>query len=179
MADSAPVAGRDPRFRKYRASLWVIYFALIALGVGLMIVSVARQLRDPPRRAAVGPLPTRAALRVCLADLEALFLEQNERAWSLGATIERRAPFAAWNEWAREWERRVDDLSDRCQLDVHDPRQVGFDERTEMAAARDAMRALNRTYGVHVNRFAGEHGDLVRAASEALAHARTAVLRGK
>jgi hypothetical protein len=156
----------------------VVYFALIALGVGIMVASVARQLRGPPRRAAGGPLPTRAALRVCLADLELLFGEQNQRAWELGAGIEGRAPFAEWNDWSREWERRVADLSDRCQLDVHDAKQEGFAERTEMAAARDAMRALNRTYGAHLDRFAAEHGDLVRAASEALAHARSAVLRG-
>jgi hypothetical protein len=157
----------------------VIYFALIALGVGLMVASVARQLRGPERRAAGGPLPTRAALRVCLSDLELLFRELNERAWALGARIEEHEPFAAWSEWSQAWERQVADLSDRCQLDVHDSRQPGFPERTEMAAARDAMRALHRTYGTYVNRFAGEHADLVRAASEALAHARSAVLRGR
>jgi hypothetical protein len=172
-----PVSGRDPRFRRYRASLWVIYFALVALGVGILVVSVGRALRGPPRRGASGPLPTRAALRVCLADLEALWQEQNERAWALAGQLERPDPFASWALWARDWELRVDDLADRCRLDVTNPREEGYAERTELAAARDALLALHRAYGLHVQRFHQEHGDLAEAAAEALAHARVAVQR--
>ena len=169
------MSGRDPRYRPYRASLWILYFGAIALGVGILVVSVGRQLRGPPRRGPAGPPSTRAALRVCMTDLDALFREQNERALALAAQIERPAPFEAWGEWARGWEARVGDLSDRCGLDADDPKQMGHKERTEMAAARDAILAVHRAYSVYVQRFAAEHGDLVRAASEALAHARSAV----
>jgi hypothetical protein len=164
---------RDPRFRRYRASLWILYFGAIALGVTILVGSVARHLRAPRRVAASG-VPTRAALRVCVNDLEALFDEQNRRALGLAADLEHKAPFEAWNAWAREWEARVADLSDRCALD--DVRGVDAAARSEMAAARDAILALHRAYAAHVNRFAAEEGDLVRGAAEALAHARAAVV---
>jgi hypothetical protein len=170
---AAVPAPNDPRYRKYRASLWVIYFGAIALGVGILIFSVARHLRGP-RRISSGPPPTRAALRVCLGDLEALFHEQNQQAWVLASELERTAPFRRWQEWSAGWEKRVDDMSDRCGLDADDPHQAGFAERGEMAAARDAMRALHRAYEQSVSRFAAEHGDLVQAASESRAPPRVA-----
>lgn len=173
---SAAVSGRDPRYRPYRAAMWVAYFAAIVVGVGILIGSVATHLRGA-RRGPAGPPPTRAALRVCLSDLESLYREQNQRAWGLAAELEDPQPFQRWNEWARGWETRVADLSDRCGLDAGDEKQVGWHERTEMAAARDAMLALHRAYGLQVNRFASEHGDLAQAAAEALAHARVAVAR--
>ena len=73
------------------------------------------------------------------------------------------------------WEHRVKDFSDRCGLDADDPKAPGFAERTEMAAARDAMLALHRAYTAQVNRFGQEHADLARGAAEAFAHAREAV----
>ncbi|MBI5066666.1 MAG: hypothetical protein HZB56_00385 [Deltaproteobacteria bacterium] len=165
--------GRDPRLRPYRAALWVTYFAVTLFGIGLLIFSVARHLKGPPRPPHSGELPTRAALRLCLGDLEELYREQNERAWALGAEFEGKDPLATWNAWARIWERKVDDLTDRCRLDASD--REGYKERTELAAARDAMLALHRAYQAQVNRFAQEEGDLANAAAEALAHARQAV----
>ena len=64
------------------------------------------------------------------------------------------------------------DLSDRCRLDV--TKGEWAEQRSEMAAARDAMLALHRAYTTQVNRFAEEQGDLARAAAEALGHAREA-----
>jgi hypothetical protein len=175
VAEFPPVSARDPRYRPYRAFLWALYFGCVLLGVGLVIVSVARQLQGPQRGPPGAVPPTRAALRSCIADLEALFREQHQRAWALGGELEGRAPFEDWNAWSHGWERRVDDLSERCALDVDDRSQAGFEARGEMAAARDAMRALHRAYALHLNRFAAEQGDLVRGAAEALAHARAAV----
>jgi hypothetical protein len=176
---SPRVAARDPRFRPYRIALWVAYFSAIILGVGLMVFSIARQLRGPATPpAAAGPPPTRAALRECLADLEVLFREQNERAWRLGTDFEAPDPFGSWSEWSVRWERRVRDFSDRCGLDADDPKAFGFAERTELAGARDAMLALHRAYTAQVNRFAAEHADLARGAAEALAHARETVKNG-
>jgi hypothetical protein len=173
------VSTRDPRYRPYRAFLWALYFGCVLFGVGLVIVSVARQLRGPERGAPGAAPPTRAALRVCLVDLEALSNEQHRRAWALGGELEREQPFEDWNEWSRGWERRVDDLSERCALDADDRDAPGLAARTEMAAARDAMRALHRAYSLHLNRFAAEQGDLVRGAAEALAHARIAVAQAR
>lgn len=172
----APVAPRDPSLRPYRAAMWVVYFAATSLGIGILISSVARHLRSPARPAPSAALPTRAALRLCLSDLEGLFREQNHRAWALGAEFEGPDPLATWNLWARRWEQRVDDLSDRCRLDATD-RGEGSAERAELAASRDAMLALHRAYQAQVNRFAQEEGDLASAAAEALAHAREAVGR--
>jgi hypothetical protein len=155
----------------------VIYFAAIVLGVGIVVVSVAKQLRGPARRGPPAPPPTRAALRLCLADLEDLFREQNQRAWRLAADLERPAPFRTWQDWAQDWAARLDDLSDRCGLDADDPKQDGYAERSELAASRDALKALHRAYGQHVARFAADHGELVQAAAESLAHARIAVSR--
>lgn len=160
--------------------MWIAYFSAIVLGVGLMVTSIARQLVGPPTRSSVtaGPPPTRAALRECLDDLEALFREQNERAWQLGTYLEAPDPFGSWSEWSIRWERRVRDFSDRCGLDADDPKAFGFTERMELAGARDAMLALHRAYTAQVNRFAAEHADLARGAAEALAHAREAVTNG-
>jgi hypothetical protein len=170
----APVPERDPRLRPYRFAMWVLYFAVALGGIGLLVFSVAQHLRGPPRAAVAGALPTRAALRLCLTDLEGLYREQNQRAWALGVEFEGPDPLGTWNNWARRWEQRVDDLVDRCRLDSSD-RGEGYRQRVEMAAARDAMLALHRAYQAQVNRFAQEEGDLARGAAEALAHAREAV----
>jgi hypothetical protein len=171
------VAPRDPRLRPYRAALWIVYFSVLLLGIGIVAVSVGRSLRGPERPARQeGQLPTRAALRVCLTDLELLYREQNQRAWALGTDFEGLNPIAAWNLWSRDWERRVDDLGDRCRLDAGGP-GVDAVARGELAAARDALLALHRIYVAQVNRFAQEEGDLAQAAAEALAHAREAVAK--
>jgi hypothetical protein len=169
------VAPRDPRLRPYRMAAWSIYFLTILVGVGFLVTSVVKTLRGRGRRAppvATSAIPTRATLRVCMADLDALYLEQNQRAWALGAQFEGASPLAAWRDWAPRWEERVGDLSDRCRLDV--VKGEWADQRSEMAAARDAMLALHRAYSAQVNRFAEEQGDLARAAAEALGHAREA-----
>jgi hypothetical protein len=172
------VSTRDPRLRPYRTALWIAYFAVVLLGVGLLAISVARSLRGPPRPSREpGPLPTRAALRGCLSDLEMLAKEQNLRAWALGAEFEGPHPLASWNAWSREWERRVDDLSDRCRLEGGSGQDAAA--RGELAAARDAMLALHRVYAAQVNRFAEEEGDLAQAAAEAMAHAREEVGRAR
>ena len=169
---------RDPRLRPYRAALWVVYFGVVLLGMALVSVSVARSLRGPSRPATTaGPVPTRAALRVCLADLELLYREQNQRAWALGTEFEGPDPFATWNAWSHEWERKVEDLTDRCRLD--DASGEDAAARAELAAARDALRALHRAYAAQVNRFAQEEGQLAQAAAEALAHAREEVGRAR
>ncbi len=169
---------RDPRLRPYRAALWIAYFVVVLLGIGLVSVSVGRSLRGPSRPAKeVGPLPTRAALRVCLTDIEILYREQNQRAWALGTEFEGLDPLASWNSWSREWERKVDDLTDRCRLDGASGEDAAA--RAELAAVRDALLALHRVYAAQVNRFAQEEGDLARAAAEALAHAREEVGRAR
>jgi hypothetical protein len=170
------VAPRDPRLRPYRTALWITYFAVVLLGIGLFSLSVARSLRGPSRAAkAPGALPTRAALRVCLTDIEALYREQNQRAWALGLEFEGKDPLGTWNAWSRDWEEKVDDLADRCRLDSASGEDAAA--RAELAAARDALLALHRAYAAQVNRFAQEEGDLAHAAAEALAHAREAVGR--
>ncbi len=176
--DIRAVSPRDPRLRPYRVALWIVYFGVALFGIGLMSVSISRSLRGPPRAArAPGPLPTRAALRVCLVDLEALQHEQNVRAWALAGELEMRDPLGAWNAWSRDWERRVEDLSDRCGLDAASGTDAA--ERSELAAARDAVLALHRAYAAQVSRFAQEHGDLLQVVAEALAHAREAVARAR
>jgi hypothetical protein len=110
-----------------------------------------------------------------MADLETLYREQNERAWALGTEFEGPDPLSTWRLWSPKWEERVEDLSDRCRLDETSSGEEWLAERTEMAAARDAMLALHRAYNAQVNRFAQEEGDLARAATEALSHAREAV----
>lgn len=154
---------------------WILYFAAIAVAVGFFAVSVVKTLRgrtrgSPP--AATSALPTRATLRVCMDELDQLYQEQNQRAWAMGTRFEGASPLAAWRDWAPRWEERVADLSDRCRLDV--TRGDWGEQRAEMAAARDAMLALHRAYTAQVNRFADEHGDLARAAAEAMTHARKA-----
>lgn len=169
---------RDPKLRPYRAAMWVTYFVALLLGIGLFTGSVMRNLRGPdrPPRTA-GPLPTRAALRACMGDLEALYREQNERAWALGSELEQPDPIGRWVAWAKGWELRVDDLSDRCRLDQGSGQDSGA--RAELAGARDALLALHRVYAAQVNRFAQEKADLAQAAAEALAHAREAVGRAR
>ncbi len=171
---------RDPKLRPYRTVAWILYFLAIAIAVGFFLVSVVRTLRGRARRAppvATSAIPTRATLRVCMDDLDALYVEQNQRAWAMGSHFEGASPLSAWRDWAPRWEERVEDLSDRCRLDV--PKGEWAAERTEMAAARDAMLALHRAYTAQVNRFADEHGDLARAAAESMAHAREVARPGK
>jgi hypothetical protein len=168
---------RDPRYRPFRIALWVVYLLVVGVSVGLAVRSIVKHLRAPHRPAAVGVLPTRAAMRVCVNELEALHREQSQRAWRLGDEIAEGEPVERWQIWSREWQQRVDDLADRCRLDAGDPDPQGFGGRVELARARDAVLALHRAYAAQVNRFAREDGELARAASDALEAARSALAR--
>lgn len=164
---------RDPRFRPFRIALWVVYLTVVAVTIGLTIRSVVKNLRGPPRPSVT--LPTRAAVRVCLTELEGLHREQNERAWKLGSDLaEGGEAVRRWQAWSREWEQRLDDLSSRCRLDTDDH---AFPGRAELAAARDAVLRVHRGYTLQVNRFAQEQASAAHAAAESLAAAQAAVSR--
>jgi hypothetical protein len=171
------MANRDPRLRPFRVALWAIYLTVVFVAVGLTIRSVAKNLRGPHRASAARALPTKAALRVCVVELEALHREQNERAWKLAGDVGETDAVARWQAWAREWEQRVEDLADRCHLDADSPEGAGYAGRAELASARDAVLAVHRAYAAQVNRFAQEEADLARAAAAALRDARSAAVR--
>ncbi len=171
------MAPRDPRYRPFRLALWAAYFVALVLGLVVLLSSIVKHLRGPHRPAYTGALPTRASLRVCVAELEALHREQNGRAWKLAEQIGTEDAIPRFEVWARDWEQRVDDLSDRCRLDASDPDPQGFGGRTELARARDAMLALHRAYRQQVNRFAQEDENLARDAKVALERAEEAVQR--
>ncbi len=169
---------RDPRYRPFRIALWVVYLLVVGVSVGLAVRSIVQNLRAPHRPAAVGVLPTRAALRVCVNELEALHREQNARSWRLADEISEGESVDRWQAWAHDWEQRVDDLADRCRLDATDPDPQGFGGRAELARARDAVLALHRAYRAQVNRFAQEDAELARSAADALDKAKGALQRG-
>ena len=168
---------RDPRYRPFRVGLWTLYLGVIAFALLVVVTSIVRHLRGPHRPPTTGALPTRAALRVCVADLDALHREQNQRAWRLADEVGEGDAIQRWEIWAREWEQRVDDLADRCRLDAGDPDPQGFGGRQELARARDAVLALHRAYRAQVNRFAQEEANLARSAARALETAREAAAR--
>ncbi len=165
---------RDPRLRPFRIALWAIYLTVVAVAVALTIRSIVTSLRGPPRPSAT--LPTRAAVRVCLTELEALHKEQNERAWRLSSELADGAgAVRRWQAWSHDWEQRLDDLSGRCRLDADDREPTGFAGRKELAEARDAVRRVHRAYALQVNRFAQDEANLARGAAEALRAAHAAV----
>ncbi|HET6437106.1 MAG TPA: hypothetical protein VML50_06795 [Anaeromyxobacter sp.] len=168
---------RDPRNRPFRIALWTVYFVVLAFALSVTVTSIVRHLRGPHRPAATGVLPTRAALRVCEADLEALHREQNQRAWRLAEDVGEGDAVRRWEAWARDWEQRVDDLSDRCRIDAGDPDPQRLGGREELRRARDAVLSLHRAYRAQVNRFARDQADLARDAAAALLQAREAVTR--
>jgi hypothetical protein len=168
---------RDPRLRPFRIALWVIYLTVVGVAVGVTIRSVVKNLRGPHRPSAAGVLPTRAAVRVCVVELEGLHREQNERAWRLGEQVGEADAVARWRSWALDWERRVEDLADRCHLDRAGPESDVYAGQRELAAARDRVLALHRAYSARVNRSAQEEANLARAATAALREARRAVAR--
>ena len=170
------MAPSDPHLRPFRIALWALYLTVVAVAVGLTIRSVVKSLRAPHRPPAARALPTRATLRVCVTELESLHKEQNERAWRLGSEVGESDAVARWQGWAREWEQRLDDLGERCHLDVggEDAEYAG---RAELANARGAVFAVHRAYAAQVNRFAREEASLARAAAAALAEARAAAAR--
>ena len=120
------------------------------LALAVVVTSVVRNLRGPHRPPATGALPTRAALRVCVTELEALHAEQNERAWRLADEIGEGDAIERWEVWAREWEQRVDDLADRCRLDAANPIRRGS------AAARSSPVPATRCSSSTAPRGAGE-----------------------
>jgi hypothetical protein len=153
------------------------HLTVVGVAVGLTIRSVVKNLRGPHRPSAVGVLPTRAALRVCVTELEALHREQSERAWRLGSDMGESDAVTRWRAWAQEWEQRVGDLADRCHLDGDAPDPRAFPGRQELASARDKVLAVHRAYSMQVNRFAQEQANLARGATAALQEARRAVWR--
>lgn len=158
-------------------ALWALYLTVLAIALAVVFTSIIRHLRGPHRPAVTGALPTRAAIRVCVTELDALNREQNLRAWRLGDEIGEGDAVARWDTWSREWEQRMDDLADRCRLDARDPDPQGFGGRQELARAREAVLAVHRAYRTQVNRFAQESADLSRRAAAALQSAREAVSR--
>ena len=166
-----PVRQRDPRFRPFRAFMWVVYLLAIALAVTAMVLSITRNLTGS-RPPAKGALPTRAASRVCAEELDALYRDLNQRAWKLGGEIGAADAVERFGTWSLEWEQRLEDLGDRCRLDVPSGQQGEFAGRAELAQARDAVLALHRAYRAQVNRFAGEQAELARAAASAIEAAR-------
>jgi hypothetical protein len=165
------VPPRDPKLRNYRAALWATYFVVILVPIGLVVTSVVRHLRGPNRPSDSLTLPTRASLRVCVQELEALQKEQNKRAWTLGDEVGQGDAVAHFLAWSQGFERRVGDLGDRCHLDGAGT-DVGFKGRAELAKARDAVLELHRAYRAQANRFAQEEADLAVAAAAALAAAK-------
>ena len=165
---------RDPRLRPFRIALWAVYLTVVGVAIGLTVRSVVKNLRGPPRPSAT--LPTRAAVRVCLTELEALHREQNERVWRLGSEL-TGGPEAVqrWQIWSREWEQRLDDLADRCRLDVEESGPHAFPGRRELAAARDAILRVHRGYTLQVNRFVQDEANASRAAADALRAAQAAI----
>lgn len=168
---------RDARYRPFRIALWVVYLLVVGVSVGLAIRSIVKHLRGPGRPPAAGVLPTRAALRVCVNELEALHREQNVRAWRLGSEVGEGDAVERWRIWSREWEQRVHDLAERCRVDAGDPDLQGFGGREELARARDAVLAVHRGYAAQVNRFAQQDAALARTAAAALDEARAALAR--
>jgi hypothetical protein len=158
-------------------ALWTIYLLVVGVSSGVAIRSIVKNLRGPAYPAAEEGLPTRAALRVCVTELEALHREQNERAWRLGADAGEGDAVSRWQVWSREWEQRVRDLAERCRLDASLPPREEFGGREELARARDAVLAVHRAYAVQVSRFAQEEAALARAAAAALREARAALAR--
>jgi hypothetical protein len=170
------MSGRDPSLRPYRFAAWALYIGIILVMVSLTVVSVARTLRGTVHpRPSEGPLPTRAALRVCFSDLEILYQDQNRHAWVLAADLDGKDPLAAWSSWSHRWESKLDDLSERCRLDSLADGEEGVTQRAELAEARDAVLLLHRSYNGFVNRFADQYRDLVRSTADALARARQGV----
>jgi hypothetical protein len=164
---------RDPRYRPFRIALWIVYLSVVAISIGLTIRSVVRNLRGEAHPSET--LPTRTTVRVCLAELEALNREQHERTWRIGTELAGGADAVQrWTTWSREWEQRLDDLQDRCRLDVADDPKT-YPERKELAAARDAVLKLHRGYVLQVNRFALDEAELSREADAALRAAHSAV----
>jgi hypothetical protein len=166
---------REPRYRPFRLALWVTYLGVLALALGILVTSVVRHLRGPHRPPPSAELPTRATLRVCATELEALHREQNARAWRLSEDVGEGDAVARWDAWAREWESRVDDLSDRCRLDAGEGElRAG---RAALGRARDSVLALHRAYRAQVNRFGQEDAELASGALRALGAARDEVQR--
>jgi hypothetical protein len=154
--------------------MWIVYFLAIGLSIGAVVVNVVHHLSGPHQPEARGTLPTRATVRVCVQELEALHREQNERAWRMAVEVGGRDAISGFEAWSRKWEQRIEDLSDRCRLDASDPDPQGFGGRSELARARDAVLAVHRAYRAQVNRFAAEGADLARGAAAALDAARAA-----
>jgi hypothetical protein len=170
---------RDPRFRPFRIALWVVYLTIVGVAIGLTVRSVVKSLRGPPRPSVT--VPTRAAVRVCLTELDGLNKEQNEHAWKLGSDLAEGADAVRrWQAWSHEWEQRLDDLSSRCRLDTDDQAAGpgAFPGKPELGAARDAVLRVHRGYTLQVNRFAQEQAGLAREAAETLQAAREAVSQG-
>jgi hypothetical protein len=151
--------------------MWVAYLLAIALAVGAMVASISRNLTGS-RPQSKGPLPTRAVSRVCAEELDGLHHDLNQRAWKLGGEIGTTNAIERFNTWSLEWEQRVEDLGDRCRLDLGSAEPGEFAGRAELAQARDAVLALHRAYRAQVNRFAVEQADLARLAEQAMERAR-------
>jgi len=166
-----PVNQRDPRLKPYRFVMWTAYLLAIGLAIGAMIFSIGRNLTGT-RSPASGALPTRAVARVCTEELDALYLELNQRAWKLGGEVGGGDALSRFGAWSQGWEQRLEDLGDRCRLDVSSGDPGDFKGREELARARDAVAALHRAYQAQVNRFAVEQAELARSAASAVALAR-------
>jgi hypothetical protein len=176
MSHSADVSPRDPRLRPYRIAVWIVYFVVLLFGIGLMALSVGRNVLAPGPSPAEGQAPTREELRSCIVDLELLLQEQNQRGVALAVGAATREPIQAWKTWAADWEKRLDRLRARCGLSTPSAGPEA-ELRAELARAWDALQALHRAYVVQVDRLADEQASRTEAARQALARAREQAAR--
>jgi hypothetical protein len=145
---------RDPRYRPFRVTAYVVYLVLVSVFCVLVIVSVVRSVRamtpqqHPVQTATLEPV-------ACAARAEGLFQELEEHRRELSVRRPAASDDAAWNSFRVAWLERVRQAQSSCG--------VAAPERAKVARLFVELEHLEDLYTTSAVQFSGEIGPAVDA----------------
>ncbi|TNE47923.1 MAG: hypothetical protein EP343_17755 [Deltaproteobacteria bacterium] len=117
-----------------------------------ILLSIYNSISAPPQVWGVPPSPKRAAplmsrqrLRVCRQHLERLSNEQYRETTSLWYRMRNghRGHLTLWQEWSRDWQRRMKNLLKRCPMRNKATAQKTSNNPLSLSSCTEKFQALN------------------------------------
>jgi hypothetical protein len=159
---------RWPRRSVLAAYILVAGFLCTCITVSVYRGARARMAESPP----LAPIQSvdRVTLAWCMSQLDALFLEQNERLDATLASQPARRSSVEWEDWSPQWRERLLQVGARCRLSRGDA-----EGSRKLKAVYDRLLELHRHYTTLAVQFSKEIGPYSDTLHQALEKARESV----
>jgi hypothetical protein len=162
-----------PEYKPVRNALWAVYiaaasFLAVCLGVAALRGAQAR-MGSAPEPAPASSVDA-AAVAACMGELQALYVELNERLNSAVGTLPAKRSSAEWEDWSPQWRARRLAVGARCRLEERD-----VPAARPLVEPYQRLGQLHRHYTTLAVQFSKETGPHSDALFEAMKQAREAV----